>query len=138
MNSEYSEDYELRRYIWRNYRHALTEREHALHAAAVLEIKARNASTPDLAANLRQKPGYFLNAEIEAIVESGLGAFERQCHERLLKDYADQIFINRCERCSRIVASPIACACLWCGHHWYDRRSEMVVRAKSSIYPKSA
>ena len=43
MKGEYVEEYELRRYVWRNFKHALTERERALHIAATLEIKARHA-----------------------------------------------------------------------------------------------
>jgi hypothetical protein len=133
----YNEADVLRRYIWRNYKHALNEREHALHAAAILEIKARN-SGPKSAARLRAMPGYFLDDEVIAIAEGELSVFEQRCCNRLLCDHGDQVYVNRCERCDRIVASPIACACLWCGHHWYDRRAEMVARAASSIYPKSA
>ena len=40
IRGEYVEDYELRRYIWDNYRHALTERERSLHHAATLELKS--------------------------------------------------------------------------------------------------
>jgi len=136
MNGEYEEGYELRRYVWRNYKHALTEREKALHHASILELKARRAPSESSAHNLRNMQGYFFDADVAAIAESGLGAFVQQCCDRLLRDYSDRIHINRCERCNRIVASPIACACLWCGHHWYERRPEMVARAASSIYPK--
>ena len=135
IRGEYVEDYELKSYVWKHYKHALTEREQALHLAATLELKARLASTEATAAKLRHMPGYFCDAEVAAIAETGLGAFEQQCCQRLLHDHADHIYINRCERCHRIVASPIACACLWCHHHWYERRSEMVARSTSDIYP---
>ena len=135
IRGEYDEDWELQRYVWSNYRHALTEREQSLHRAATLESKARHAKTEAAAAKLRHMHGYFFNADIAVIAEKGLGFFEQQCCQRLLHDYADLIYINRCERCLHIVASPIACACLWCGHHWYDRRSEMITRSASSIYP---
>ena len=135
MKREYHEEAELRRYVWRNYFHALPERKRALHHAATLELKARHARSEELATRIRAMAGYFLDADVAAIAENGLRAFEQQCYERLLRDRADQIHINRCERCNRIVASPIACACLWCGHHWYDRRPEMMALAASSIYP---
>jgi hypothetical protein len=136
IKRNYEEGVELRRYIWRNYRHALTNREKALHDAAMLELKARHARSEASAARLRSMPGYFLDADVVAIAERGLDSFVEQCRERLLRDYAAEIYLNRCERCNRIVASPIACACLWCGHHWYERRSEIVARAASSIYPQ--
>lgn len=81
-------------------------------------------------------PSYFFDDEVKAIAESGLGVFERQVSARLQRDYAAEIYLNRCARCQRLVASPIACACRWCGHHWYERRGEMLARAKSSIYPR--
>ena len=141
MKGEYVEDIRLRLYIWKNYRHVLTEREKALHHASVLEIKATHAEKRSdfSATRLRNIPGYFFDADVAAITktQNGLSLFVQQCCEHLLRDYADQIFINRCERCNRIVASPIACACLWCGHHWYERRQEMVARAASAIYPRS-
>lgn len=136
MKGEYVEEHELRRYVWRNFKHALTERERVLHIAATLEIKARHAHSGSLAARLREMSGYFMDAEVAAIADGGLGAFEQQCCARLLREYGSEIYINRCDRCQRIVASPVACACVWCGNHWYDRRAEMVARARSSIYPK--
>ncbi len=136
MKREYHEAYELRRYIWRNYNHALTEREHAVHQAALLERKARHARSDSVAARLREMPGYFFDADVAAVAESGLSVFEQQCCDRMLHEHSRQIYINRCERCNRIVASPVACACVWCGHHWYERRAETVGRAASTIYPK--
>ncbi len=134
MKRDYDEPRQLRYYIWQNYHHALTERERALHLAATLELKARHARSDSAAAKYRQRAGYFSDSDVAAIADNGLGAFEQQCCDRLLRDHASLIYVNRCEHCRRIVASPIACACLWCGHHWYDRRSEMVARATSSIY----
>ncbi len=136
MKRDYDEDYELRRYVWHNFNHALTEREHALHAAATLELKARHSSSDTVAARYRQMPDYFIDADVAAIAEIGLGAFEQQCCDRLLREHGSEIRINRCERCHHILASPVACACVWCGYHWYDRRSEMVALAASPIYPK--
>jgi hypothetical protein len=132
----YEEGFELRRYVWRNYRHALTNREKALHGSVMLELKASHARSEASAARLRTMPGYFMDADVAAIAEQGLDSFVEQCCERLLRDYAVEVYVNRCEQCNRIVASPIACACLWCGHHWYERRSEMEARAASAIYPR--
>jgi hypothetical protein len=136
QSGEYDEAYQISRYIWRNYRHALTQREYALHYAAELELRARHVNSDSLAAIFRNMPAYINDPEVLAIADSGLGAFEQKCCSRLLRDHGAEIFINRCERCQSILASPIACACVTCGHHWYERRSEMVARAASSIYPK--
>jgi hypothetical protein len=135
MNGEYVEDYELCRYVWSNFNHALTEHEHALIAAATLEIKARHSRSEASAKRFRQMLGYFFDADVAAIADSGLGAFQQKCCDRLLRDFRSEIYVNRCDRCRRIVASPIACACGWCGQKWYVRRPEMIARATSSLYP---
>jgi hypothetical protein len=135
MRGEYVEDFVLRRYVWRNYTHALTKRERALYRAAALEIQARHASNDEMAVKIRRVEGYFYDPDVGEIAERGLDFFEARCCERLLKDYGNQIYVNRCERCRRIVASPIACACRWCGHQWYERRAQMLERSRSLIYP---
>jgi uncharacterized OB-fold protein len=43
--------------------------------------------------------------------------------ERLLREHANEIVINRCPACGRIVATPKARQCLWCGHDRHARSS---------------
>lgn len=137
MKRAYDETAELRSYVWRHFNHMLTERERALHRAAILELKARGASGEAFPPTyFRRQPGYFADAEALQIAETGLSSFEQRCCDRVLRDHRGQVYINCCERCGRIVASPIACACTWCGHHWYERRAEMIARATSPIYPE--
>jgi hypothetical protein len=75
MKRDYNESNELRRYVWRNYNYALTAREHSLYSAAVLELKARHMDSDSKAARYLQMRGYCYDADVAAIVESGLGAF---------------------------------------------------------------
>lgn len=135
MRHDYDETYELRRYLLQNYQHAFPDRERALRFAVTLELQAQHARSEELAARLRHLPGYFFDAEVAEIARMGLQAFDQRCCERLLQDHAGDIYVNRCPLCHRIVASPIACTCRWCGHHWYEHRNEMYERAASSIYP---
>ena len=138
MMREYAEEHELGRYVWKNYSHALTDCEQATHIAVVLKLKATNPSFEPVVARYCER--HSLGVEVATFANrglKGLHAFEKKCCGRLLREHGSQIYINRCERCHRIVATPVACVCLWCGHHGYDRRAEMIVRAKSSIYPNS-
>lgn len=134
IRREYDEQRELHNYVWRNYGHALTEREQALYDAAIRALKKLGSSHPFSRHTARH---YFDDADVSAVVARGLDTYQSECCERLLRDYAKEIFINRCERCARIVVSPVACVCLWCGHKWYERRTEMVARATTSIYPRA-
>ena len=38
---------------------------------------------------------------------------------RLLADHREEIVVNRCPRCRRIVRTPKAKLCLWCGYSWH-------------------
>jgi hypothetical protein len=135
-NRKYDEGHQLCEYIWRYYDHLLTGQERALCHAVSLELRARHARSYEEAEQIRKLTTYFFDEDVAEIAEHGLDTFRLKCCDRLLEEYGGEIYINRCERCRRIVVSPISCACLWCGHHWYERRSEMIAKAGSSIYPK--
>jgi hypothetical protein len=52
---------------------------------------------------------------------NGLPAFRRKACDRVLTEHGDEVFINRCARCGRIVARPTSKQCLWCGHDWHEK-----------------
>jgi hypothetical protein len=37
-----------------------------------------------------------------------------------LAKHSDEIFVNRCPNCSRVVRTPKAKLCTWRGYSWYD------------------
>jgi hypothetical protein len=57
---------------------------------------------------------------IDAALVAGPEAFRRQVRERLLAEAGDQITIDRCPSCTRILRTPLAQQCLWCGHDWHE------------------
>ncbi len=68
---------------------------------------------------LRERWGAQNHADVVAAISDGPDAFRDRVRDRLLAECADEIFINRCSRCSRVVATPRAQQCLWCGHTWH-------------------
>jgi hypothetical protein len=137
MNApSYDEEEELRRYIRKNYMHLQTDRERQLYNGALLRVKGVRLDSPDLAPRYGATPDYLQDPDVDAVIEEGISEFQERVRTRIFETYRDRIFINRCERCDKIVASPIACTCLWCGHVWYERRSEMEAAAICDIYPE--
>ena len=70
---------------------------------------------------LRRRWGGADAPAINAALQQGNDVFRQQVCERLLAAYGDQIFINRCPACQRIVRTPKARLCVWCGHTWYEQ-----------------
>jgi hypothetical protein len=40
--------------------------------------------------------------------------------DRVFSQHLGEMEINRCPACNRIVRTPLARQCLWCGHTWRD------------------
>ncbi len=113
----YDEDEALGRYITDNFVGMMTDFERRTYYLAIKREKAKNS---DSAAD---KLTTWLARESEDVIqasEPGLAAVRRQIGERMLREQqAEVLFINRCPKCDRIVRTPLAKQCLWCGHDWH-------------------
>ena len=114
----YNDDCELTSYLWHNYRKLMTPLESLANKAIHAEMKAQHAS-PKMAAVLRDRWGEKNDAAVVAALEDGPQAFRDRVRDRLLRECADEIIIKRCPKCSRVIATPQAEQCLWCGHDWH-------------------
>ena len=108
----YNDDRELTSYVWRNYRNLITPLESLADKTIQSEIKAQHAS-PKMASMLRHRWGCQNDPAVVAVLEDGPEAFRDRVRDRLLRDCTDQIILNRCPQCSRLVATPQAKQCLW-------------------------
>ena len=118
----YDDDRELTSYLWHSYRNLLTPLESLADRAVHAEIKAQNAS-PRMAAWLRDRWGGENDPAVVAAIKDGPAAFRDRVRDRMLRECAEQITINRCPKCSRVVATPKAQQCLWCGADWHKNGS---------------
>jgi hypothetical protein len=117
---EYDEDRELTRYVWDHYQRFLTERECRVGRAIIGRAKADVASSKEMVEILHRKLGGIGDAETEDALANGAEVFRRLVRNRLLSQHAVEIYVNRCPRCSRVVRSPSARQCLWCGFDWHE------------------
>ncbi|GAA4441913.1 hypothetical protein [Bremerella cremea] len=115
----YDDDLELTSYIWRHYASLLTDVERKANRAILAEQKAE-AADPSMANLLRTRWGSLNDPEVIAALREGPETFRRRVSERIVRDFPEQIFINRCPACQRIVRTPKAQQCLWCGKDWHD------------------
>ena len=119
--STYDDDCELTDYVWHNYSHLLTRQESRVWKAVIIEQKAE-ATSQKMARFLRERWGGINDPDVADALRNGFEAYRRAVRERILSQHSDEVAINRCARCSRIVARPKSKQCLWCGHDWHERR----------------
>ena len=118
---EYDDDSILTMYIWNHYQPLMTDFERLVGKAIIGRQKATHCSSPQQAAMLQRGWGLVDDPAVNAALHDGAEVFRRQVRDRLLEAHGGQIFVNRCPACHRIVRTPKARLCVWCGHTWYEQ-----------------
>lgn len=113
---EYNERQDLVNYLLRNYSSHLTRFEALAIKAVDLE---REGSTDAWDQSSLMTLAEDSDPKVLEAVKTRDPHIREVLADRLLRDHADQIVVNRCPRCTKIVVSPGARQCLWCGHDWH-------------------
>lgn len=119
-NSTYDDLAELTEYLWHNYVVLFSENERLTARTLLSEEKmaSRQMSEP-MRHLMRRKLVSRGNPDIDQLLANGPHAFRVSAALRVMEVSKDEYFVNRCPLCSRIVATPRAKQCLWCGHDWH-------------------
>lgn len=118
--AKYDEERCLTNYVWDNYHSLLTDTEKL--AAKTIRIRVKQPDAHGKSSTIEElvpKP----TPEIARLLENGDREFRRIAAERVLRDHDGALKINRCLKCDRIVRTPQAQQCLWCGHDWHERNT---------------
>jgi len=118
----YNDGAELNRYLWAQFSIICTADEHRVYKAHHGRLKADNA--PEQDRMLRKMFGDWDDPWIASQLSDGFDVFTSLVLARICRDCPELFYVNRCESCGRIVATPKACNCGWCGHEWFARREE--------------
>ena len=57
--------------------------------------------------------------ELKRALADGEDVFRMRTVKRVIAKYRKQIIIARCPKCERVIRTPTAKQCLWCGHDWH-------------------
>lgn len=113
---DYIEEDELYRYLTEHCRERLNEVE--LEVARIFRAEAKAASsTAKMRYMLRKHWCRTDDPQVQSWLETGRGPFAVAVLNRLQRASAE-FRVNRCGDCNRIVATPLAQQCLWCGNTW--------------------
>ncbi|MGE3241380.1 MAG: hypothetical protein AB7G28_07835 [Pirellulales bacterium] len=122
----YDEQQELHRYVSRFKFDLMTPLERRAQRLGMLREKARHTDNADV--RKRFLAQYEAEADAEALLLigadlNGVRAFQASVEARIDGEIAiGRMAINRCPACDRIVQTPLACQCLWCGHDWHNAK----------------
>lgn len=113
----YDDDNAIGQYIAHNFSELMTPFERRVYYLAIKREKATNGGA---SAALLPKWLEEETAEVVEASKAGLSAVKQQIAKQILTDYAnDKLIVNRCPMCGRVVKTPLAEQCLWCGHDWH-------------------
>ena len=111
MPSEYDERLALRSYVWQHCTDQMTEEERRVGQAISLRGKLAHSHGDTYIA---EKFPWAFSPEMDATLKDGPEAYLDGVVGRVLPS----VEINRCPACDRVVRTPVARLCLWCGHDW--------------------
>jgi len=115
---QYDEDRELTRYVWDYHEHLMTDFERRVGKAIFSRGKAA-AGSRAVSQLLNRLWGLTDDAEVNAALTVGEEVFRRRVCQRVLAEFGSEVFINRCPQCNRVVRTPKALQCFWCGCDWH-------------------
>jgi hypothetical protein len=104
---------------WRWYR---TEFEQLCwYLGTRLEI-AEASSTSDFLERVQAEWQERATPAVREALSEGVSAFNKRVEERIRLAFREgSLQPNRCPSCRRIVRTPQARQCFWCGHDWHTR-----------------
>ena len=117
--SAYDEQRVLAQYLWHNYANLFPSEHREVMKALIGDAKASVARDSLLVNRIRMIFGSTAAGKVAEQLSDGESAFQKRACEQLLTNHPSEIAINRCPRCTRIVRTPEAKQCLWCGHDWH-------------------
>jgi hypothetical protein len=119
--NQYDDRAELTDYLWHNYVALFSVQELLAAKTLMAEEKANFTKSKGVRKLLLSRWSARGNSEIDQLLADGPEKFRERAAGRVLAMHGDTIYVNRCELCSRVVATPEARQCLWCGNDWPSR-----------------
>jgi hypothetical protein len=118
MAIDYDEEKELARYLFEHYQHLMTPFELTVYKAILGRMKAAAYSGP-MARMFNEKWGRVGDPEVEGALAVGPEVFRQRVCRRVLAEAGKDVFVNRCSHCRRVLRTPKAQQCFWCGFDWH-------------------
>ena len=118
--ADYDDTTAIRAYVATHCRHFMTplERRSTEYGTPIIST-SENTKVLRLHAFLEERDGHSADAATIAAFKTPLSIRESNAISRVIKNHLDELPLNRCPECARLVRTPRAEQCLWCGHDWH-------------------
>ena len=118
----YDEELELIDYVWRYFSHLMTDFEQQVNHASIGRRKVAACDHPTMSRMLNDRWARPDDRAINSALAAGEEQFRSRVAHRVLAEQKDQAFVNRCPNCGRLVRTPWAKQCFWCGQDWHAKQ----------------
>ena len=112
---------ELTRYVFVNFSNLRTLHENLAERSRDAEIRAQHAQSLGMQRMLRTKY-VSQDPEVLRLLENGAEQFYLAVAQRILRERADEVFLNYCPRCRGLARTPQAKQCRHCFFSWHDAK----------------
>jgi hypothetical protein len=119
MSKIYDEELELNSYIFDNYSQFLTATESLAYKTMLTHEKAESTDSPNMKKMLLERWAHDNDEDVRLLLADGPHKFRNLVRKRILKEHVGDVFVNRCSECDKVVSTPLAKQCLWCGNDWH-------------------
>jgi hypothetical protein len=116
----YDDERELTQYVWTHFQHLMSDFERQMGRAIRGRAQAAAVDSEPLATMLNTRWGRAGDPEVEVALAEGADIYQKRVRDRILSEYGSEVFVNRCPKCRRVVRTPLARQCLWCGADWHS------------------
>ena len=114
---------ELTRYVFVNFSNLRTLHENLADRSVDAEMRAQHAQSPGMQQTLRTK--YVSNdPEVLRLLQNGPEQFYHDVVQRILRERADEVFLNRCPQCHGLARTPKSKQCRYCFFSWHDLKRQ--------------
>ena len=118
----YDDAVALRAYAFRHFPHLLTALERRVtEYSAPIVSDSEHWKIRRLYTLLEERDGHVPDEVLLDALTTPYEDRKRLALDRLIAEQRDQMIENRCPKCERLVRTPSARQCLWCGHNWRDQ-----------------
>jgi hypothetical protein len=116
---EYNEEKVLVAYVINHYGKFFTTVEGKAYRALLLRQKIEWSDSDGVDRKLEAKVRAVETPDVLEALHGGREAFEHLVYRRIMEEHGDEVFVNRCPECNRVVRTPLAKQCQWCHFDWH-------------------
>jgi hypothetical protein len=118
--ADYNDDRAVADYLELYWDFYMTDLEKRCYHLGLRRFKAEQSENTAWRRSVFAEWDRITDAEQRAALADGFLAFRARVRSRILGEFQAGVWhVNRCPQCRRVVRTPTAHQCFWCGRDWH-------------------